>query len=350
MVLLLKRSISNNMPVKKLVPLLSALVTAVILPLIFQNPYYIQIGIMIGVNAILAMGLVMLLSTGLVTLGSAAYWAVGAYASTLLVMKMGLNFWLALLVSGFIAGIIGLGVGAVIIRLSKVAFTFVTIIIGIIITLVVGRVDFFGGWGGIVSIPKPDPIPLPFSITIDFTKRISYYYLMLFLLLLTILVSFALYKSRIGRTWKAIKLNLQLAETLGINSYLYALLAFVISAVFAGLAGSFYAHTFKTIEPETFGFWRSIYIQVYAILGGVDFYISGPIVGSIILTVLPELFRMAKEIEPIITAIILLIIVIFLPGGLLSLPEVIRNSRGLGAKENLLPALFRRNKISRSKN
>jgi branched-chain amino acid transport system permease protein len=343
---LLKKSISGNMQLKKIAFLLTALGIAILLPLIFQNPYYIQIGIMIGVNAILAMGLVMLLSTGLVTLGSAAYWAVGAYASTLLVMKMGFNFWLALLVSGSIAGMIGLGIGAVIIRLSKVAFTFVTIIIGIIVTLVVGRVEFFGGWGGIVSIPKPDPIPLPFNITIDFTTRISYYYFMLFLLLLTVLVFFALYNSRIGRAWKAIKLNLQLAETLGINSYLYALLAFVISSIFAGLAGSFYAHTFHTIEPETFGFWRSIYIQVYAILGGVDFYIFGPIVGSIVLTFLPEVFRITKEIEPIITAVILLIIVIFLPGGLLSLPTIIQNSRGLRGKENLLLALFRRNKIS----
>ncbi len=338
------------MRLKMIALLLAVLGIAIILPLIFPNPYYIQIGIMMGINAILAMGLVMLLSTGLVTLGSAAYWAVGAYTSTLLVMKTGLNFWLALLLSGFMAGVIGLGVGAVIVRLSKVAFTFVTIIIGIIITLVVGRVEFFGGWGGIVSIPKPDPIPLPFNITIDFTTRIPYYYFTLFLLLLTILVSFALYNSRIGRAWKAVKLNLQLAETLGINSYLYALLAFVISAFFAGLAGSFYAHTFKTIEPETFGFWRSVHIQVYAILGGVDFYILGPIVGSIVLTVLPELFRMTKEIEPIITAVILLIIVIFLPGGLLSLPKMIRNSRGLRAKDNPLLALFRGNKIQGSKN
>ncbi len=338
------------MTLKKIALLVTALGIAVIFPFIFKNPYYIQIGIMIGVNAILAMGLVMLLSTGLVTLGSAAYWAVGAYASTLLVMKMGLNFWLALPVSGLIAGMIGLGVGAVIIRLSKVAFTFVTIIIGIIVTLVVGRVEFFGGWGGIVSIPKPDPIPLPFNITIDFTTRTSYYYFMLFLLLLTMFVFLALYHSRIGRAWKAIKLNLQLAETLGVNSYLYALLAFVISSVFAGWAGSFYAHTFHTIEPETFGFWRSVYIQVYAILGGVDFYILGPIVGSIVLTVLPELFRMTKEIEPIITAVILLVIVIFLPGGLLSLPEMIRSSRGQTREESPLLGLLRKDKISRSRN
>jgi len=344
LVALLRKCISPNASIIKFIVLLIVAIVAVILPLLLQNPYYIQIIIMVVVNVMLAMGLVMLLSSGLVTLGCAAFWAVGAYASTILVMKVGLNFWYTLFLSGIIAGVIALGTGVVIVRLSKLAFTFVTIMIGTIVYLVVGRIEFFGGWGGIVGIPKPDPISLPFDVIVNFTARTSCYYLIIFLLLVNILVFYALYNSRIGRAWKAIKLNPQLAETLGINTNRYALAAYIIPAVFAGIAGSFYAHTFNVVEPDSFGFWKSIYIQVYAILGGVNFYILGPVIGSMFLTLLPEIFRVAHEIEPLITGCILLIVVIFLPGGLLSLPQYIHGSTGLEGKQNVFLRILRRKK------
>jgi len=89
----------------------------------------------------------------------------------------------------------------------------------------------------------------------------------------------------------------------------------------AGLVGSFYAHYFGTIEPGTFSVFKSIYIQIYSILGGLNFYLMGPIIGALIMTLVPEFLRVGKEIEPILTGGILILLVIFLPGGILSLPE-----------------------------
>ena len=315
---LLKKPISGNISLKNIGVFALGLIV-ILFPLIVKDPYLMHLLIMGFINSILAMGFVMLISTGLLTLGAAAFFAVGAYASTLMVTKVGLSFWCSSPLAGIIAGVIALGIGAIIVRLSKVAFVFVTIMVAVIIHQTLGRVELFGGWGGIVSIPAPNPIHLPFDINVEFITKASYYYLILFLLLLTITVFQALYHSRIGRAWRAIKLNPRLAESLGISSYRYSLLAFVIVAIFAALAGSFYAHYAHTIEPDVFGFWTSIYIQVYGILGGIGFYISGPICGSIVMTFLPEILRITKEIEPIITGCILLVIIIFWPEGLLSL-------------------------------
>ena len=95
----------------------------------------------------------------------------------------------------------------------------------------------------------------------------------------------------------------------------------MISAAGAGLAGSFYAHYFQTLEPNMFNVFKSIYVQIYSILGGLNFYILGPVIGAAIITFVPELLRVGKEIEPIMTGTVLIFLVIFLPGGILSLPE-----------------------------
>ena len=152
-------------------------------------------------------------------------------------------------------------------------------------------------------------------------SKTSYYYLILFLLLVTTAGIYGAYSSRVGRAWRAIKLTPHLAETLGIDLYRYRLLAFVISSCVAGIAGSFYAHYFRSLEPGMFSVFKSIYVQIYSILGGLNFYLIGPVLGSLIMTFVPEFLRVSKEIEPIMTGGILIALVIFLPGGILSLPE-----------------------------
>ena len=140
--------------------------------------------------------------------------------------------------------------------------------------------------------------------------------------MLNVLAFVALYSSRVGRAWRSIRVNAQLAETLGINLHWYRLLAFIISSASAGLAGSFYAHYFQALEPGMFTAFKSINVQIFAILGGLNYYIVGPAVGAAIMTFVPELLRVGREIEPVITgAALILLKVIFLPGGVLSLRE-----------------------------
>jgi len=185
-----------------------------------------------------------------------------------------------------------------------------------IVVQTLGQIEYLGGWGGILGIPSPDPIG-----TLRFSSKINSYYLALILLLIIVLAFAALYSSRIGRAWSAIRLNPRLAQSLGINLFRYRLIAFVISAMASAVVGSFYAHYFGTIEPGTFSVFKSIYVQIYGILGGLNFFIMGPIVGAFIMTLLPEFLRIGKEIEPILTGAILVLLVIFLPGGILSFPE-----------------------------
>jgi branched-chain amino acid transport system permease protein len=286
------------------------------LPLVIKSPYHMHLLIMTCANIMLGLSFALLYSTGLLTMGAGAFWGIGAYTSALLVMKAGLSFWTALPLSGISAAMVALAVGCVIVRVPGIAFLVQTLVVSMIVPEVFGHFEFFGGWGGLLGIPRPDSIG-----SLAFVGKSPYYYLIIVLLMLNVLAFAALYSSRVGKAWRSVRLNPQLAETLGINLYWYRLLAFIISAASAGLSGSFYAHYFQSLEPGMFTAFKSINVQIFAILGGLNYYIVGPTVGAAIMTFVPELLRVGKEIEPIITGAVLIFLVIFLPGGILSLPE-----------------------------
>lgn len=289
------------------------------LPFFIGNVYYLHIAIMAYINTILGMGFALIYGVGLITLGAAGFFGTGAYASTLLVMNAGLSFWLALPAAAIISGMLGFVVGFLIVRYPGVGFLVFTLVTGFVLQRVWGAVDLFGRWGGIINIPRPDPI---FGV-IDFSSKIHYYYLSLFLLLLTVAIFYGLYQSRIGRAWRAIKLDPRLAATTGVNLFSYRLAAFVVACASAGLAGAFFAHYSGTIMPDAFGLHKSIYIQIYAIMGGLESYILGPLCGAIILTAVPEFLRIIQEFEPYFTGVLLIVLVIFLPYGIAgSVPRV----------------------------
>jgi branched-chain amino acid transport system permease protein len=304
----------NNpqIPTRRLIGLFTGIGILVVLPFVFKKPYIMHLVIMTFVNIVLGMTFSMLISTGLITLGAAAFYGIGAYASALFAMKLNLSFWFSLPLATIITAVIALGLGSVIVTHPGVAFVVITMVFSMIVAQVTGQIEFLGGWGGITGIPSPDPIG-----HVAFTSKTPYYFLMLFLLLLIALVFHALYQSRFGRIWQSIKVSPTLAETLGIHLYRYRLLAFVIASSASGAAGSFYAHYFQSITPEAFSGWISVYIQLYSVLGGLNLYILGPAVGAAIMTFIPEFLRGTKEIEPIVTGILLLIILLFFPGGIL---------------------------------
>ena len=130
----------------------------------------------------------------------------------------------------------------------------------------------------------------------------------------------------------AIGLNPRLAESIGVNIFRYRLWSFVIASAIAGLAGSFYAHYIGAVIPNSFDVFKTIYLHIFAILGGVDFAILGPIVGSVVMTFVPEFLRITKEIEPIVTGLLVILIILFLPKGLLSLAGLRSGSTHLGEK------------------
>ena len=190
---------------------------------------------------------------------------------------------------------------------------------------------------GIVGISHPEPIPIPFLGAITFTSisKLPFYYLILFLVLLTVLVLTAFYTSWAGRAWRAIGLSAHLAESLGVNLFNYRLIAFVIAGAVAGLMGSFYAHYYGALVPGSFGPFKTIYLHVYAILGGISFPILGPVIGSLIMTFVPEFLRITEGVEPILTGILIILLVMFLPNGLLGLSHYWRRGEKASQQSTL---------------
>jgi branched-chain amino acid transport system permease protein len=301
-------------------------------PLMVKSPYYMSILIMAGLNAILAMTFIMMLRTGLISLSIAAFWGMGAYASTMLVMKLHVSFWLALPASIIIVGIVALFIGFLFVRNAGFGFIMLTAVLGMLIVVVFGNTPLLGGYTGIQSIPPPNPVNIPFFPSIEFASKTPFYYMILIFVTLVIAVFSAFYTAWTGRAWMAIGLNRRLAESLGVNVFRYRLLAFVVASATAALAGSFYAHYIGAVIPDTFGIFKTIYVHIYAIFGGVGFAILGPVVGSFVMTFVPELLRVTKTIEPIITGAILILTILLLPKGILSLWTLRRSAlcRGEG--------------------
>jgi branched-chain amino acid transport system permease protein len=289
------------------------------LPVATRDPYFLNLFITVGIWTTSVWGVRLIMSTGQLTLGHAAYMAVGAYASTLLTMKAGLSFWLAFPLAGMISSLIALLIGYPILRIKGVYFSIITFAFAEIIRLIIVHwPDVLGGYGGIPNIPPPQPI-----FSIRFTSRVPFYYLILAISLATYLFMVRIEKSRLGRIFSSIHESDTLAESIGINIMKYKMIAFCLGCFFAGLSGSFYAHYFNFTSPEFFTIWQSIYCLIFVIVGGVG-SVLGPFLGSLFMTLVPEFLRVAKEYEPVVYAIILILIMFLLPGGLVTLPDRLR--------------------------
>ena len=218
-----------------------------------------------------------------------------------------------------VTGIIAYGIGYLLVKNTGFGFLILTSVLGMLIVLIYGNINWLGGYQGIEAIPTPDPIPIPYVTQIEFVSKASFYYLMLGLLFFVIIAFSAFYASWAGRAWRAIGLGPNLAESIGVDLHRYRLLSFVVASMGAGLAGSFYAHYIGAVTPSTFGIFKTIHIHIYAILGGLGFPILGPIIGALIMTFVPEILRITGEIEPIFTGFLIIVLIKFLPGGVLSL-------------------------------
>lgn len=273
-------------------------------------------------NAVLAMTFIMLLRTGLISLAIAAFWGIGAYTSATLVMKCGLSFWVSMPAATAVTGITALGVGYMLVRNPGFGFLILTAIINMAVVQIAGNIHYLGGFEGIDGIPPPDPLNLGFIPPVEFLLKIPYYYLILALSVIVVIVYSSFYSAWTAKAWAAIGLNVSLAESLGINAFRYRLLAFVVASATDGLMGSFYAHYMGSITPTAMGIFKTIDIHVYAILGGINFSFAGPIVGSLIMTFIPEFLRITEKIEPILTGCFLILLILLLPGGILSLTKL----------------------------
>lgn len=275
------------------------------------NPYVLQIFILAITYSMLGLAFALSLRVGLPRFDIAAWWGVGAYATALLMQKANISFWLTLPIGGLAAMALGWLVFIIAIPRGMMVFLLFGMVAAMAMQQLFGSVDFFGGWGGTGIVPHPT------IGSFDLVRKPELYYLGLILLALNLIVYRALYASRIGRAWDAIGSSLKLANSVGINVVKYRMANVLIGNFFLAVAGSYFVAYSLVAVPDTFCFGNSIFVMMYAVVGGLTHSLAGPIVGALIVTFIPEYLRLAKEYEPIITAIAMILIIVFLPMGIL---------------------------------
>ena len=269
------------------------------------KPYYTGIIILTLINVILAVSLNLIVGfTGQLCLGHAGFMAIGAYVSAMLTKEVNIPFFLALLIGAIIAAIFAALIGYPTLRLKGDYFAITTLAFCEIIRVVIMNIEAVGGATGLKSIPKNTN----FTIAFIFAA-------------LTVLIIYNILHSSQGRAMITVRENEIAAEAMGINTFKYKMMAFIIGAFFAGLAGSLYAHYMGYIQPSTFNFVKSIDYLTYVVFGGMG-SLSGSIIATGVLTFLPELLRGFAEYRLIIYPLALIVLMIFRPEGLLGNKEL----------------------------
>lgn len=275
------------------------------------NDYYFTLLNIIGINTLLVVGLNLLMGyAGQISLGHAAFFGLGAYTTGILTATFGVNPWLALLAGLVVAGVAAFLVGVPALKLRGYYLAMATLGFGIIVYIIFNQAqEWTGGPSGLTGIPSLTLAGFP----LDSPDRL---FLLIWPVLgVILLLSANLVDSRLGRALRALHDSEPAAQSLGVNTSRAKLLIFIWSALYAALAGSLYAHTLNFIAPTSFSFMFSIKLVTMVVVGGMA-SIWGSLLGAAVLTILPELLTVFHDFEIIIFGAILMVVIIFLPRGL----------------------------------
>ncbi len=276
-----------------------------------MTAYLLHLAIVAGIYIILAVSLNLIIGyAGQVSLGHAAFFGIGAYASTLSALNWHFPFLLAALAAVLFTGVCGLALGLPTLRLKEDYLAIVTLGFGVIVDLFMRNLEITGGPDGIVGIPSPEILGL------SFRPPVLYLLLVLLGVAFTLLFTYLLVTSYHGRALRAIRDHETTAQVMGINSPAYKVAVFALSAALAGLAGSLFAHYLKHINYESFGLHTSILILCMVVLGGMG-SVAGSVVGAVILTALPETLRQFQAYQDLIYGGLLVALLVLRPQGLL---------------------------------
>lgn len=283
-------------------------------PFVFQNPYYLSVLTLCAIHGIIAAGLGLLLGVaGQISLGHAAFYGIAAYASAILTTKAGLPIELAAIGATALTGIVAWLIAVPTLKLSGHYLAMGTLGFGIICHIVFNQwTEMTGGPSGYTGVPR---LSL-FGYT--FKSDISYYYLSTGVLALVAWTSLNVIDSRFGRALLAIHGSEKAAQSLGVDEAKSKRFVFVLSAVFAAIAGVLYAHNLSFVAPTSFSFLFSVEFIAMVVLGGMT-RIWGVIAGAYFLTVLPEFLRVFENIESLLFGAILVFGMMFMPQGMFGL-------------------------------
>lgn len=300
------------------------IVAAFLLPVFITDKYWMHIIILICIWSIASLSLNLIMGyTGQANLAVGAFFGLGSYATALLMLKLGLGFWPALVLSALLTSAVGFLIGLPTLRTKGSYFAIGTLCFNVIVFIAVERWESLTeGTRGLMGIPSPAPIALPLGFTIDFASLAVMFYLCLLMLLITIFIKYRIVHSLVGRTLMAVRESEELTSSIGINPMRNKLISFTVSVFLASIAGSLYAVYIGFLDPEIASHHVTFEVLLFVVLGGIG-TITGPIVGAVVVTILGELLHFLDAFRLVAYGLVLVMVIIFMPqgivGGLLNL-------------------------------
>jgi branched-chain amino acid transport system permease protein len=297
-----------------------------VVPRFLTNDYYINILTLSLTHAVIAVGLNLLMGyTGQVSLGHAAFYGLAAYTTAILTTTYGLPVPAGMIAGIAVSGLIAYLIGIPTLKLKGHYLAMATLGFGVIVYIFFNEtIGLTGGPSGFTGVPRLNVFGY------NFESDVSYYYLLSIVLACVVLLSLNLIHSRIGRALRAIHTSETASQVAGIDIAKYKGFIFVLSAVFAGLAGVLYAHNRAFVAPSSFGFNFSIELVTMVVLGGMA-NVWGSVIGAFFLTILPEFLRIFENVEIVLYGAILIVFMIFLPegiaGGIVKLYGMLKEKR-----------------------
>lgn len=273
------------------------------------------------INAILGLSMYVVLYTGMFSLANAGFMAIGAYCAALLTKDLDWSLWAAVIASMGVSGVIAIPVGLPVLRLRDIYLAIATIGFGEVVRVFFLNIDegivwFRNTFEGLDLNPRRYQVFGGGRGVRGISQLTDVESLVIFLVIAAFFIV-RLQRSRLGRAMAAVREDESAAANMGINVVYVKNMAFIISAMLAGAAGAFYAHRVLLVQPEMFGFDQAVDILAFAVLGGTSVW-PGPIVGGMILTALPEVLRFLNEYRGVFNGAVLLIVIVYFPGGVIN--------------------------------
>jgi branched-chain amino acid transport system permease protein len=307
-------------PLKKrdLAIALGFLVVLVALPLgVGHSRYLLSVLMNCAGLSVVAFGVWLTFSIGRINICQAGFALVGGYTTAILLSRHGLSYWIALPLSALVSAAAGALIGSFILKLRGIYFSMLTICLTEAIRLAfLNGGDFTQGSKGITGLPQP----------FGSESGLPMYYLAVALLALGLLVTWRVHYSRIGRIFRAMRLNEDLAESFGTNVWRYRVTAFAIACALGGLGGSYFAVFTQSVYPQSFTVEHSIYYMLFCFLGGLEF-VSGAMIGAFALTILFELLSQFQQYQTLIYGVLMIAVILLLPNGLMAIRAGAKEAR-----------------------
>jgi branched-chain amino acid transport system permease protein len=313
--------------------LLLAALAIVAVPLIFNDTYWRTNLTICAINVLLALGLDFILGyAGQLNLGHSAFYGLGAYVSTLLIVKLGIPFWGAFAAGVAFSGLAGMFLSLFAVRLRGHYLAIASLGFAVIIyQILLNCISLTQGPLGIYGIAPPPPIAIAGTLLVDFRNLTSFFYLVSGFTFVVYLLLDQLVRSPVGETLTAIREDEVSAASLGINAAAWKVFAFGVGAAIGGAAGGFYASFVGTLVPDAFFVTEAFNILAMVIVGGMGTLI-GPVFGAILLTLLPEVLRGIGDLRLVVYGAALTFVVLFMPGGLVQAARIVREKLGFGGQ------------------